>query len=196
MKLILASQSPRRRMFLDYYKIKYDAIPSDYEEDMTMDLPLDKLAQELALGKAMDVANKVEEGLVIGGDTFVSIGGEILGKPNSKEEAKSMLKRLSGNINTVYSGVAVVDAKTKEVKTDYETTDVKFNELSEEEIDDYIKTNDPMDKAGSYGMQGIGGILIERIDGCYSNVVGLPLPKLNKLLKEFDYNLLKEGDFS
>jgi len=190
-KLILASGSPRRKMFMDLFEVDYDVVPSDYEEDMTLDMPLPELVQELASGKAKDVAEKVKSGLVIGGDTVVAIDGKILGKPKSIDEAKAVLRRLSGSINTVYSGIAIVDAESGRCESEYTTTDVKFKKLSDEEIADYIATGEPMDKAGSYGMQGIGGIFIEKIEGCYSNVIGLSLPKLNMLLKKFNYNILK-----
>lgn len=144
----------------------------------------------LAEGKALSIKHKVEsEALIIGCDTVVSFNGKILGKPKDDKEAFNMLKMLSGNSHKVYSGIAVVNNSTGDIKKEFVCTKVNFSVLSDEEIEKYIETGEHKDKAGAYGIQGCGGIFVEEIHGCYYNVVGLPLNKLSKMLKGMGVNL-------
>ena len=141
--------------------------------------------------KGTDVASKVKDAIVISADTIVYFDKKILGKPTDRVNAKKMLEMLSGNVHEVYTGICVTDSVSGRSISDYEVTKVKFKTLTEEEIDRYIETGEPMDKAGSYGIQGKGCLLVEKIEGDYLNVVGLPAVKLAKILKEeFNLNLI------
>lgn len=177
-KIILASTSPRRQELLKQIGLNFEIAPSKYEEDMSLNLSNQNLAKTLAYGKAKDVADKLKNGVVIGSDTFVVFQGKRIGKPKNKKDAENILKNISGKKLVIYSGIAIIDKyKNREIK-DCEITKVKIKKLSTKEIKDYIATGEPLDKAGAFGIQGRGAIFIEKINGCYSNVVGLPLYKL------------------
>lgn len=141
------------------------------------------LVKGLALSKARDVARKVKEGIVIGADTVVVYEGKILGKPSDEADAEKMLRKLSGREHEVITGLAIVDVDRNEEAVECVKTKVKFRRLSPEEIKEYVATGEPLDKAGAYGVQGKGAALVESIEGCYYNVVGLPLAKLVEMLK-------------
>lgn len=188
-KLILASTSPRRKELLKQIGFEFEIIPSDYEEDMTLKSPDKKLVQILALGKAQDVAKKLKEGIVIGIDTYVVYKKTRLGKPKNKDAAKRMLKMISGKEILVYSGIAIIDIKNKKTISDYELTRLKIKKLTSSEIEGYIKTGEPMDKAGAFAIQGKGAVFIEKIEGCYSNVVGMPISKVYKNLQKLGVRL-------
>jgi len=145
----------------------------------------------LALRKARDVADRVKEGLVIAADTMVLYRGEIFGKPKDLAEAKEMLRTLSGEVHEAITGLAVVNVENGKEAVECIKTMVKMRTLTEEEIEGYVATGEPLDKAGAYAIQGRGAALIERIDGCYYNVVGLPLSKLSEMLNKFEVNVLK-----
>ncbi len=181
-KIILASTSPRRHALLNQIGLKFKIVPSKYEEDMTLKLPPHELAMVLARGKAADVAKRRRSGIVIGVDTFVVFDKEVIGKPHNKVNAKKTLEKISNKVLKVYSGVAIIDAKTKKEILDYEISKVKIRKISSSEIKKYIDTKEPLDKAGAFGMQGLGAIFVAKIDGCYSNVIGLPLHNLAKNL--------------
>ena len=185
MNVVLASASLRRQELLKRIIEDYRIITSDFDEDnILFKGDCSTYVMELAKGKAENVLKKVkEDSIIIGCDTVVFLDEKILGKPNGEEEAYKMLKALSGNTHKVYSGMAIINSKTKEIITDFEVTEVLFSKLSDDEIYKYIKSGEPMDKAGAYGIQGFGGVFVESIKGCFYNVVGLPLNKLNKLLK-------------
>ena len=190
-KIILASTSPRRHGLAQEMGLEFEIVPSNYEEDMTMNLSSEELAKTLAYGKAKEVAVRIKEGVVLGVDTFVVFEGKKLGKPKSKEDAFQMLKSFSGKFQEVYSGVALIDCETgKEIK-DVEITKVKFREMEDLEIESYIKTGEPMDKAGAYGIQGLSSIFIEKVDGCYTNVVGFPVHNIYKNLKKIGVNIFE-----
>ncbi len=191
-RIVLASQSPRRRDILSMVLPEFDIIVDDSEEVVKVDMSPEEIVKELAVQKAVNVSDKVEgDAIIIGADTVVSIDGEIFGKPVDEEDAKRMLKRLSGRENVVCTGFAVIDTESGKTICDVERTSVCFREMTDDEIDAYIKTGEPMDKAGAYGMQGIGGLFISGIKGDYFNVVGLPLCALSRILKdEFDYKIL------
>lgn len=192
--IVLASGSPRRREILEQIGLSFTIAVSGAEENISPDISPSLTVQSLSLLKAADVAKtQPQEALVIGADTVVVLDGEILTKPHDEAEAKAMLKRLSGRAHSVLTGVTVFrrrDAKSVSVT---EETTVYFKDLSDAEIDSYVKTKEPMDKAGAYGVQGLGGLFVEKIDGDYYNVVGLPLARLGKLLKEeFEIELIWE----
>jgi septum formation protein len=186
--LVLASASPRREELLRQIGLEFEVVPSQADEPVLAGLPPSSQAERLALEKARAVAARRSEGLVIGADTVVALDGRILDKPRDPAEARAILRELSGREHRVTTGVAVVDASTGKTKSDRVTTRVRFAFLSEEVIDRYVATGEPMDKAGAYGIQGGGALLIESISGCYTNVVGLPLRRLAELLHEFDYD--------
>lgn len=189
MKLILASASPRRKELLKILGLNFEIIPSMVEEKIIGKEPT-LIATSLAEQKAQDVAKRVEEGIVIGADTIVALEGTILGKPESKEEAVRMLSMLSGKEHHVITGIALIDVVTKKTLVDYELTKVFFRDLTAEEIENYVRTNEGLDKAGAYAIQGIGSILVKGIEGCYFNVVGLPLTKIYLLLQKFGIDIL------
>lgn len=173
--IILASASPRRKEILELADLKFDIMPSNAQEITTKTAP-NEVVMELASIKAKDIYKKSEkQSMIVGADTVVAYQGQILGKPSDKADAKRMLTMLSGQTHEVYTGVCVIeDGKTK---TFYEETKVTFYEISDEQIDRYIKTGEPMDKAGSYGIQGKAAVFIKGIEGDYYNVVGFPIAR-------------------
>jgi septum formation protein len=189
-KIILASTSPRRHELARQMGLDFEITPSNYEEDMTIDLKPEKLAMTLAYGKAKEVAERIKRGVVLGVDTFIVFNGKKLGKPKSKADAFKMLKSFSGKTQEVYSGVALIDCETgKEIK-DYEVAKVKFGKMSDAEIKKYIKTGEPMGKAGAYGIQGLGSLFVEKIDGSYTNVIGFPVRNIYNNLKKIGVDIL------
>lgn len=173
MEIILASNSPRRRELLTLAGIEYTVIPSECDEILPEKITPAEAVEELARQKADDVFRRHPDSMIIAADTVVASGDTILGKPKNEDDAFNMLSSLSGRVHTVFTGVCI---KTRE-KTDifHCNTDVEFYELTEKEIRDYIATKEPMDKAGAYGIQGKGSLLVKSINGDYFNVVGLPL---------------------
>ena len=180
MGLILASASPRRRELLTLAGLDFTVYASDCDESVPDSLTPPEAAVEIARRKASAVAEKYPDDTVVGAVTIVVIDDTILGKPKDAREAASMLKRLSGRTHCVYTGVCVVSDGT--ANSFFEKTDVTFYVLSDGEIDDYIATGEPMDKAGAYGIQGRGALLVKGICGDYFNVVGLPLARLVRML--------------
>lgn len=191
MKLILASASQRRQELLQRITENFQVIVSDFDEDeVNFRGSFSEYVMKLAKGKAESVASKLkDDSIIIGCDTIVAFKDYFLGKPKDESEAFDMLKLLSGNTHQVYSGISVIDTKNNNNKIDCACTNVKFSSLTDEEIRNYIATKEPMDKAGAYGIQGFGGVFVEEIKGDYYSVVGLPLNKLNKILKEMGVNL-------
>ena len=196
MLYILASQSPRRIELLKNIGLAPKVIPANIDESQVKtDDPKDMVTR-LAMLKALHVARDWagRDCLCIGADTCVFVDGKILGKPSSPEEAADMLRTLSGRSHTVYTGCAAVKCSNMETAVICEATDVNFRQLTEEEIADYVKSGEPMDKAGAYGIQELGSLLIEGVQGDYFNVVGLPVCALGKMLKrEFGIDLLNRG---
>lgn len=183
MKIILASASPRRQELLKYITPDFDVMPADVDETLPDSVPADESAEFLAVKKALHVAASATDSIVIGSDTVVIVDGEILGKPADEADAERMLKKLSGKIHKVVTGVCL--ACGKRTFSFSQATDVKFYTLTDEEIRDYIATGDPMDKAGAYGIQSEGCVLIEKIDGDFFAVMGLPVARLKRVLKIF-----------
>ncbi len=184
-RLILASASSRRADLLSQIGLMFEIYPSNIQEITLNNTSAEFVTQELALQKARSVAERHTEGFIIGADTLVSLKDELLGKPKNMTHAQEMLTRLSGTCHEVVTGVALIDAKLKKEKTWVETTQVYFRELCPTEIDAYIETGEATDKAGAYGIQGRGAAFVKRIEGCYFNVVGLPLASLVEQLAEF-----------
>lgn len=185
MRVVLASASPRRRELLGLLGMEFEILVSDVEEVVTQTLPY-RVVEELSAQKAEDVYKRqTGDVLVIGADTVVAVDGKIMGKPGNEEEAANMLERLQGNVHTVFTGVTIISRKGEEEyrKTFSECTVVKFYPMTEEEIRWYVETGEPMDKAGAYGIQGLGARFVEHIRGDYNNVVGLPIARLHQELK-------------
>ncbi|AKP47985.1 MULTISPECIES: Maf family protein [Bacillus] len=184
-KLILASSSPRRKALLQRLNIPFTVEISHVEEKISPEAPPDEAVMSLALQKAKAVASHAPEAFVIGADTMVSIHNQILGKPKSREEAKNMLKMLSGQTHSVYTGTAIVHGEQQRVF--YERTDVTFWTLPDDVIDDYLNSGESFDKAGAYGIQGLGSIFVKEIHGDFFSVVGLPIARVFWTLKEMGY---------
>lgn len=189
--LILASSSPRRKELLENLQISFRVSSSDVDESYDPHLKPQEVVMELASRKAGHVAKQNPEAYVIGSDTVVVIDEEILGKPKDRDEAFQMLSRLSGNTHSVYTGVAI--AKGNEIHQFFEKTDVVFWELTDDEIDSYLNTGEPFDKAGAYGIQGFGSILVKGIVGDYFSVVGLPISRTVRELAKMGFHFRKEG---
>lgn len=183
-KIILASQSPRRKELLAQMGVQFEAIPSNFDETLDDSRSPEEVASELALGKAMAVAIQYPESLVIGSDTVVTINGRQLEKPKDSAEAHEMLKLLAGNHNEVSTGVAVVRVSDGTQIVGADTTHVYFRPYDEEAVNHYIESGDPMDKAGAYGIQSGAAPLISHIEGHYDTVVGLPTKLLAELLAQ------------
>lgn len=193
-KLILASASPRREALLRGVGLSFQVVPSGEREEGGLQEKPRLRAEALALRKARDVAKRVRGGLVIGADTLVEVERFILGKPKDPEEAREQLRRLSGRVHRVITGVAVVEAESGREEVASEVTLVKMRECSPQEIEAYLSTGEPFDKAGSYAIQGLGAFLVEGIQGDWSNVVGLPLGTLRQLLLRFGFDPLLLGE--
>lgn len=193
-RIVLASSSPRRAQLLEQLGLEFTISPADIDEALDHSKSPEEFARDLSWDKAMIVATALkasgEKALVIGADTIV-VKGEILGKPKDAEDAFSMLQSLQGGWHNVISGLSVIDSETLEGVKVYEKTAVKMRSISEEEILAYIRTGEPLDKAGSYGIQGMGAVLVKTISGCYFNVVGLPLSRLYSILTDFGLQILK-----
>lgn len=181
-RVILASQSPRRRELLALIGIAHEVVPANVDETVWPGESPVPHCERLARDKAAALAHRHPEAVVIGSDTIVVVDGDILGKPRDAEEALQMLVRLSGREHTVHTAVAV--ACGSEVRAGVETVQVRFRSLTEAQWRAYIATGEPMDKAGAYGIQGYGATIVERIDGDYFAVMGLPLGRLVGLLRE------------
>ena len=191
--LILASCSPRRKELLEMTGHLLEIIPSSADETTDETAP-DKLVEELSSRKASDAAGKIKDGIVLGADTVVSIDGTILGKPEDEQDAKRMLKMLSGRTHQVFTGVTLIsvkNGKTEWSETFSEKTDVTVIPLTDEEIGEYVMSREPLDKAGAYGIQGFFGKYISRIEGDYFNVVGLPLSHVYQALRRRDEDAMQ-----
>jgi septum formation protein len=189
-QLILASSSPRRSELLKQLGLDFRILPCEVNETSPPGLRPGELVETLAARKALAAAGLLDKGIVIGADTVVALNGQVLGKPTGTSDAVEMLRQLQGTNHEVYTGVALVDAGRREILIDHEQTRVYFKPLEEIEILRYVSTGEPMDKAGAYAIQGLAAMFISRLEGCYTNVVGLPLAKLSEMLRQFGYNVL------
>lgn len=198
-KIVLASKSPRRQDLLKNIGIDFEVIVSNFDEKSLCASDMDPREYAAALARkkaeASAAAVKTEKGvehLIIGADTIVVLNGEILGQPENEADARRMLKMLSGAANQVITGVAILGLKDgkKTFHSASESTLVYFKHLNDDEIDTYVKTGEPLDKAGAYGIQGIASLFVDEIEGCYFNVVGLPIMRLSKLFAMHGYSLI------
>ena len=187
--IILASQSPRRRELMGQIGLKFKAVSPNVDEHVEGNPSPAQLVEERSLRKARAVERQgEEESLIIAADTVVALEGTVLGKPKTERDAFSMLSALSGNRHYVYTGLTVIQGGR--AVTQHEVTTVTFRELEPDEIGSYIATGEPMDKAGAYGIQGLGALLVSGIEGDYFNVMGLPVYRLGRILAGFGLDLL------
>jgi septum formation protein len=184
-KLVLASQSPRRAQLLKLVGFEFDIEPSYIDEDEIQEIDPPSHVKALSTAKAMSVGANVENGIIIGADTVVVLDEHILGKPSDEAEARDMLRRLAGQTHQVYTGFTLLEKPSHRKISDYEKTNVHFRELSDWEIERYVATQSPMDKAGAYGIQDQSAVFADRIEGCFYNVVGFPLSKFYTAMMEF-----------
>lgn len=180
-KIILASGSPRRREMMQMLEMPFDVIVSNSEEVMDESLPLQERIIDVARQKAQAVFEEHPDAIVIGCDTVVVAQGEIFGKPKDKDQAREMFEAMRGTYHTVLSGVCIMSAE--ETYSFADETEVHFNQMSDQEIEEYISTDEPYDKAGGYAIQGRSGVFIREIRGSYYNVVGLPIDRIYGYLK-------------
>jgi septum formation protein len=184
--VILASRSSRRQEILSRLGVTFQVKPADIDETVDPLVPPREQAMSLAARKAAHVAAGMQRGLVLGADTMVILGTEVFGKPAGAAEARAMLARLAGRTHVVTTGLALIDIERKTRCLTWEDTRVHMRPMSEAEIEAYVDTGEPLDKAGAYAIQGHGAVFIDWIDGCYYNVVGLPVVRLLSMLREVD----------
>ncbi len=191
-KIVLASSSPRRKAILSMYNIEPIIVKPDIEEKINFDESSEQIAMALSFEKANYVASMFNgDEIIVSADTIVCCEGQILGKPKDEKEATQMIHFLNNKEHEVITGICIIRANTNKKIVDYEKTIVKFRHLTSEKIKRYIETKEYIDKAGAYGIQGYGGLLVEYIKGCYFNVVGFPISKFDYLLeKHFNISLL------
>jgi septum formation protein len=184
-RIILASESPRRKELLKSTGLRFEVASGDVEEDLALGLPPHELARHLSEQKANSVAGEYPDAVIIAADTFIVLEGSVLGKPHTGDEARRMLGALSGRAHSVITGFTILDTKSGKMRSGSEETRVWFRELTDRQIDDYVGTGEPLDKAGAYAIQEQGAALVEKIEGDYQNVVGLPLSALREGLRQF-----------
>ncbi|UHA74361.1 Maf family protein [Paenibacillus sp. 481] len=188
--IVLASSSPRRQELIRSLQLPYEIQPSDADETVPADWSPVRTVEQLSLRKAEAVAHlrrqSGQAGIVLGSDTVVVLDDHILGKPQDEADACRMLSALQGRTHEVYTGVALIDVMTNRVELAHQKTRVHMRPLTPDQVKRYVATGEPMDKAGSYGIQGVGATIVESIEGCYFNVVGLPLSLLAQMLRSFD----------
>ncbi len=188
--IVLASASPRRKELLEKIGLKFTADASDYPEEIHSDLEPEELVKTLSLEKARTVARKYPNAIIIAADTIGVLRGKIIGKPFTSDEAEKMLQALSGKSHHVITGFTILDSESNKRLTRTVETRVYIKKLSPTEIQNYVRTGEPLDKAGAYAIQGLGSLIVEKITGDYYNVMGLPLNVLGESLKEFGIKLL------
>lgn len=190
-KIILASSSPRRQELMKLLGLPFEIVASEFNESSINHKNPKQLVRILSLKKAESVAKKSKNALVIGSDTIVFHQGQILGKPKDRRHAKEMLKLLSGKEHVIITGYAIIDSLTGKNVSGVVSAKIKMKALEDAEIEAYIATKEPMDKAGAYAVQGVGGLFIEKINGNYFDVVGLPLLEIRKALQYFGIKILE-----
>ena len=189
-KIILASASPRRKELLEAIGLDFEIDPGEYVEDMQTEMEPHTLTRSISLGKAGAVAERHENAIIIAADTIIFFRNQILGKPHTEAEARRMLAALSGHSHSVITGFTILDTDERRIASQSVETKVHIKPLDVEEIDAYVKSGESLDKAGAYAVQGLGAVIVERIEGDYSNVVGLPLKALAESLKGFGIHIL------
>ena len=188
-KLILASNSPRSKIILTYSGLDFEVIPSNYDEKLSTDTFSYEIIEELATKKALDVVRRVgKDELVIGADTVVILHNKILGKPHSKEEAFKMLRELSGNTHSVVTAICGINTKTNRAALLATTSYVRFKELTDEMIHYYIDNFNPLDKAGSYGIQELPPNFLDKYEGSFENIIGLSPESVTAVLEQLEYH--------
>lgn len=183
-RLILASASEGRKMVLSQAGFDFSVSPSNFVEDFNSETDPYKLVSRLSIGKAKAVAGKFQNAIVVGADTVVFYGGKILGKPKTKTEAKEMLHFLSGTAHLMITGLTVIDCDSEKIITKTSVSKIFFRRLTDVEINEYVKTGEPMTKAGGYAVQGKGGKFVDKIEGEYSGALGLPLELLKQIFTD------------
>jgi len=194
-KLVLASSSPRRLELIKLLRLPVEVVPSDVDESLSFPASPEETVEILALRKAEAVYKRIEleedeNKVVIGSDTIVVLDGVVLGKPLDDKDAFQMLTSLQGREHLVYTGIACIDMITGNREIAHQMTKVTMKAMNEREISSYIATKEPQDKAGAYGIQGFGGVFVEYIDGCYFNVIGLPISLLSKKLTKMGIEMI------
>lgn len=192
-KIILASASPRRKEILKITGLKFSVCASDFEEDIDLPLTPRALAKFLSRKKAEAVAHKYDNAIVIAADTFIVFNGRLLGKPHTKKEAEKMLRMLNGKPHYVITGFTIMDTANNQILSKSVKTTVYFRKVTLREICAYVGSKEPLDKAGAYAIQGLGAVLVEKIEGDFFNVMGLPLCALTEDLKKFGVYVLKQN---
>jgi septum formation protein len=188
--IILASASPRRKELLSLIGLKFKVDVSDYEEDLGLKLKPHELAKFLSLEKARAIAGSYKDALIIAADTFIVFRGNLLGKPHTEKEALRMLTLLNGKSHSVITGYTVLDTNTNKKSSCSVETKVWFRKMTDDELRAYVRTREPLDKAGAYAIQGIGSLIVKKIEGDYFNVIGLPVASLAATLKKFGIRVL------
>ncbi|NLN88107.1 MAG: septum formation inhibitor Maf [Syntrophomonadaceae bacterium] len=189
-KIILASASPRRQSLLQQLGVEFTISPANIKENLSKSISPEQLVRTIAWQKARLVLQGLQDGIVIAADTVISWEGRVMGKPLDRDDAFAMLSQLSGHSHQVLTGVCVAEAGDETPDLAVESTSVFFRPLTKEDIDNYLSHEEWIDKAGAYAIQGCGALLVERIEGCFYNVVGLPLNQLNMMLRNKGMDLL------
>lgn len=190
-KIILASSSPRRKMLLEQLGLDFEVIASNIEEEIELGLSPQEVVKSLAYQKAKNVADGIYgDHLVIGADTIVVLNTEILGKPINEKDAYCMLKKISGQTHEVMTGICVINTADGSNLVECDISSIKLREINEEEIEVYLRSGEPLDKAGAYGIQGLASVFVEKIEGSYTGIVGLPVFVVDKMLKHYGVNVL------
>lgn len=185
-KIILASSSPRRKSLLQQIGLHFETRENGVNETLDESKPPEENVLRLSYEKALAVSKSIQDGIIIGVDTIVVLDNQLLGKPANADDAEKMLKLLSGREHKVFTGFTFFEKPSERYSSDLEVTSVKFRTLEDEEIQEYVRSGSPLDKAGAYGIQDdFGAVFVERINGCFYNVAGLPLPKFYVALKRF-----------
>jgi septum formation protein len=190
MEIVLASASNRRKELLEKIGLQFTVDPSDYPEDASLKLKPRDRAKQISLDKARTVAARHSNAIIISADTFIVSQGQVMGKPHSTNEARKMLKALSGRSHVTMTGLTILNTPNGKTISRVIETRIYMRKLSEREIDSYVSSSEPLDKAGAYAIQGLGAVLIDKIKGDYYNVVGLPLSALVQALKSFGVDVL------
>ena len=189
-KIILASTSPRRKELLAKTGLKFTAVPSDYVEDMTLKLLPEELAKVLSMGKAEAVAKKYKDAIVIGADSFIAYRGHVLGKPHTPARAKAMLARLSGKMNEVVTGLSIIDTRTGKHISRAFVCKIYLRKMTDREINAYIRTGEPLDRAGGYDIHERGSVFVKKVEGDLFAAIGLPIYDLLNELRKFGVEML------
>lgn len=191
-KIVLASASPRRKELLEKIGLKFEVDPSNSVEYISPALMPDEIAKSISSEKALAIAGKYQNAIIIAADTFIVFEGKIMGKPSTEADAKKMLTTLSGRVHSVMTGFTILDTENKKILSKSVETIIYMKELTPQEIDAYVESQEPLDKAGAYAIQGLGAVLVEGIEGDYYNVMGLPLNALVESLNEFGISILSK----